>query len=97
MADTVDKGNITTPDAANLNTAARKYCASQGWALSDGSYPIRPANMNGKRDLAKATQSVGRGGASTATIRAHIKKRAQAIGAQNLLPDSYQTTPSSST
>lgn len=96
MTDTVDKGNITTPDAANLNTAARKYCTSQGWALSDGSYPIRPAEMHGKRDLAKATQAVGRGGASTATIRAHIKKRATAIGAANLLPDSYQTSGGSS-
>lgn len=87
MAD--DHGNITTPDAADLNTAARKYAASQGWALSDGSYPIRPADMHGRRDLAKAVQAVGRGSASTATIRAHIRKRARAIDAVDLLPDSY--------
>lgn len=86
----VDKGNITTPDAADLNTAARKYAASQGWALSNGSYPIRPANMHGRRDLAKAILAQGRGNASSTTIRQHIRKRAKAIGATDLLPDSMQ-------
>lgn len=86
----MDRGNITVPDAANLNTAARRYAASQGWSLTNGSYPIRPANMNGRRDLAKAITSLGRGNTSTATIRQHIKRRAAAIGATTLLPDSWR-------
>lgn len=88
MADT---GNIATPDAADLNTAARNHAASQGWALSDGSYPIRPVDMHGRRDLAKAVTSLGRGNKSTVTVKHHIKKRAKAIGCTNLLPNSWQS------
>lgn len=89
MANTVDQGNITTAHAKDLNTAARKYCASQGWALSDGSYPIRPADNHGRADLADAIMAVGRGNTSTATIRQHIVTRAKAINATDLLPGSY--------
>ena len=84
-----DQGNITTPDAADLNTAARKYAASQGWAMPDGSYPIRPANMHGAADLAKAIHAVGRGSGSHSAIRAHIIKRAKAIGESNQIPDNW--------
>lgn len=85
----MDQGNISTLDAADLNAAAKRYAASQGWALPNGSYTIRPANMHGRRDIAKAILAIGRGNASTATIKAHIKKRATAIGATDLLPNSW--------
>lgn len=88
----VDKGNITTPDAADLNAAAKRYAASQGWALSNGSYTIRPVEMHGRRDLAKAVLALGRGSLSTATIKAHIIKRAKAIGATSLLPSSWHVS-----
>jgi HK97 family phage prohead protease len=84
-----DQGNITTPDAGDLNTAARKYAASQGWAMPDGSYPIRPADMHGGTDLGKAIQAVGRGGASHDAIRRHIIKRARALGMSDRIPDNW--------
>lgn len=84
-----DQGNITTPNAADLNTAARKYAATQGWAMPDGSYPIRPVNMHGRSDLEKAIHAVGRGGGSHDAVRAHITKRARALGLSNLIPQDW--------
>lgn len=86
-----NQGNIATAPGAELNTAARKYAASQGWALPDGSYPIRPLNMGGAKDLEDAVHSVGRGNASTATVQAFIVKRAKALGLSDKLPPSWDT------
>lgn len=91
-----DQGNITTPNAADLNAAARKYAASQGWAMPDGSYPIRPANMHGQADLDSAISAVGRGSGSHDSIRAHIVKRAKAIGMPERIPDNWPGGGSSS-
>lgn len=85
----VDQGNITTPNAADLNAAARMYCKVQGWSLPDGGYPIRPANNHGEADLTSAIRAVGRGGASHDAIRRHIIKRANAIGLHDQLPDNW--------
>src|SRR5512135_2941713 len=82
-------GNIDTPNAADLDTAARKYAASQGWAMPDGSYPIRPANLHGEQDLASAIRAVGRGGGSHDAIRAHIIKRASALGKSDAIPPNW--------
>jgi len=84
-----DQGNINAPDAADLNTAARKYCASRGWAMPDGSYPIRDAAHHGETDLGKAIGAVGRGGGSHDAIRAHIMKRASALGKSDAIPDNW--------
>lgn len=84
-----DQGNITTASAADLNAAARTYAASQGWAMPDGSYPIRPANMHGASDLSSAVKAVGRGGGSHNAIRMHIAKRARAIGMSDAIPDNW--------
>lgn len=84
-----DHGNITTPDAADLDTAARKYCAEQGWAMADGSYPIRPADNHGISDAGKAIHAVGRGGASGDSIRRHIIGRLHAIGQADMIPDTW--------
>lgn len=86
-----DQGNITASDAADLNTAARKYAASKGWAMPDGSYPIRPANMHGAQDLASAIKAVGRGNAGHNAIRAHIISRAKAIGMSDQIPDNWKS------
>ncbi|MFJ9114475.1 phage major capsid protein [Streptomyces sp. NPDC102394] len=85
----VDKGNIDTPNAGDLDAAARRYAASQGWAMEDGSYPIRPADMHGQADLEAAVRAVGRGSGPHDAIRAHIIKRAEAIGMTDRLPDSW--------
>ncbi|WP_128803714.1 MULTISPECIES: HK97 family phage prohead protease [unclassified Streptomyces] len=84
-----DQGNITSAAPGELDAAARQYAASQGWAMPDGSYPIRPANMRGREDLEAAIRAVGRGGASHDAIRAHIIKRAKAIGLGDLIPDNW--------
>jgi hypothetical protein len=86
---TAGRGNIATASGADLNTAARRYAASQGWAMSDGSYPIRPVNMHGRDDLGNAVHAIGRGNAASATIKAHIVKRAKAIGATSQLPPDW--------
>lgn len=87
-----DQGNINTSDAASLNTAARKYAASQGWAMPDGSYPIRPANLHGASDLSKAVHAVGRGGGSHDSIRRHIMKRARALGLSDQIPQGWSNS-----
>lgn len=84
-----EHGNITAPDAGDLNDAARKYCASQGWAMSDGSYPIRPADNHGADDAGKAIHAVGRGGSSGDSIRRHIIGRLHTIGQADLIPDTW--------
>lgn len=89
MADAQDRGNYTTPHARDLNAAARRYLASIGQARSDGSYPIRAANNHGRDDLSDAIHAIGRGNASSATIKAWIIKRARAIGALDLLPATW--------
>lgn len=86
MADQ-DQGNITSAASGDLDTAARRYAASQGWAMPDGSYPIRPANRHGRDDLEAAIRAGGRG--THSTIRAHIIKRAKAIGLSDLIPDNW--------
>lgn len=93
MAD-IDKGNITTPDAADLNAAARRYAAAQGWAMPDGSYPIRPLDMHGRQDAEKALHAVGRGGGSHDAIRRHIAARLRAIGLADMIPDTWRSSGS---
>ena len=51
----------------------RREAAERGWALPDGSYPIKD-----KRDWHKAKQALGRAKNRSAVIR-HLKKRAKAL------------------
>lgn len=89
LSERVDQGNVTTPQAADLNAAARTYAASRGWAMPNGSYPVRPANMNGAADLEAALRGVGRGSGSHQAIRKHIMLRARAIGLANVIPSDW--------
>lgn len=89
LSERVDQGNINTPNAADLNAAARQYAASRGWAMPNGSYPVRPANMHGADDLAAALRAVGRGSGSHNAIRAHIMRRAKAIGMGDQIPSNW--------
>jgi hypothetical protein len=62
--------------------------AKSGAALPDESYPI-----GDKDDLQKAIHAVGRGkNNSHADIRAHIAKRAKALGGTDLIPDSWNVS-----
>lgn len=73
-----------TADKADLSAAGRKKAAASGAAMSDGAYPIST-----KADLRKAIGAVGRGGADHDKIRAHIIKRAKALGLEALVPDNW--------
>lgn len=75
--ETVIKRTFTADD--------RKKLAASGAALPDGSYPIENTS-----DLHNAIHAVGRGKAPHAEIRAHIKARAKALGAEDQLPDDWK-------
>jgi len=59
----------------------RKKLAESGAAMPDGSYPIE-----NKNDLRNAIQAIGRA-KSPGAAAAHIKRRARALGALDMLPE----------
>ncbi len=66
----------------------RDQLAKEGKAMPDGSFPIE-----NESDLTNAIQAVGRGSSSEADVarrKAHIKKRAKALGATDKLPDDWK-------
>jgi len=63
----------------------RMEYAKRGWALPDGSYPIRDVG-----DLRNAIQAFGLGKDRDAAKR-HIMKRARALGRTDLIPDDWKT------
>lgn len=84
-----EEPNMDTPVAADLNAAARRECVRRGWALPDGSYPIRDREHHGLSDLDKAIRAVGRGGRPHNEIRMHIMRRARALGAADRIPENW--------
>lgn len=66
----------------------RKRAAKSGAAMKDGSYPIE-----NKSDLANAIRAIGRSQNPEAT-KGHIKRRAAALGATSMLPDSWKSAES---
>jgi hypothetical protein len=79
------QGGLVATATKSWNREKRDKAAQKGQAMSDGSYPIKD-----KADLKKAIKAIGRGKKSHASIKAHIKKRAKALGATNLLPDDWK-------
>lgn len=73
--------------AANMTQAERDEGAKTGNALPDGSYLIR-----NKRELRNAINLRNHGDQPRAKIYAHIRKRAKALGATDLLPDELKGT-----
>jgi hypothetical protein len=73
-------------NADKYDTDDRKRMASSGEAMPDGSYPVADAE-----DLDNAIHAVGRGGADHDAIRAHIIKRAQALGLSSKIPDDWNS------
>lgn len=67
----------------SLTAPAREAAAEKGFALPDGSYPIRSAI-----ELRKAVMAYGRAGDKPAA-KAHIRKRARALKREDLLPDGW--------
>lgn len=61
----------------------RQNLADKGQAMPHGGYPIR-----NKQDLARAVLALGRA-KNPAAAKAWIIKRARALGAVDMLPDSW--------
>lgn len=62
----------------------RRKLAKQGIAMPDGSFPIKT-----KQDLKNAIRLAGKA-SNPAAARAHIKKRARALGLEDMIPDSWK-------
>jgi len=78
--------SIDDPDtlvAREFDAAKRRAMADRGTAMPDGSFPI--SNVE---DLRNAIQAIGRAKDPEA-VKRHIRKRARALGATNLLPESW--------
>ena len=67
----------------NYTAEERRRMAENGQALPDGSYPIAD-----EEDLKNAIQAIGRAKDPEAA-RAHIKKRAKALGKEALIPEDW--------
>lgn len=67
----------------DVSTKERDKLAEEGKAMPDGSYPIAS-----REDLKNAIQSVGRA-KNKSKVKAHIKARAKALGAEDELPESW--------
>lgn len=88
------EGLVASPeiygDFAYISEKVRKGAAEKGFALPDGSYPIR--NI---ADLKNAIQAYGRSKPSKrAKVRAHIIKRAKDLKRPDLIPDTFKDTAS---
>ncbi len=70
----------------DVSTAERDRLASRGQAMPGGGFPI--ANV---QDLKNAIQAIGRAKDRAATI-AHIKRRARALGREDLVPDAWKAS-----
>lgn len=64
-----------------FNAEEREDLAKKGYALPDGSFPIENVE-----DLKNAIQAFGRAKDQPAAAK-HIAKRAKALGAEDLIPD----------
>ncbi len=76
---------VITRASKDPSSDQREKWASQGLALPDGSWPIPNRDY-----LSRAIQSFGRQAAGdTDRVKAWIKKRARALGAENMIPDNW--------
>lgn len=72
----------------DFSAEERRRLAKEGKALPDGSFPI----VN-KGDLTNAIKAIGRAGNRAAAMK-HIKKRARALGATDMLPEDWRDSMS---
>jgi hypothetical protein len=77
-------------ELAKFSDEERMKLADKGFALPDGSYPIR-----NEQDLRNAITAYGRADRSKrVTVRKHIMKRARALRKGYLIPDEWNTAAS---
>jgi hypothetical protein len=67
-----------------FSPSSRKKMSKSGSALPGGGFPIPDIDA-----LKRAIQSIGRA-KNPEAAKAHIKKRAKALGATNLIPDDWK-------
>jgi hypothetical protein len=72
--------------AREFDTGKRKAMAKRHTAMPDGSFPIANAE-----DLHNAIQAIGRAKDPDA-VKAHIRRRAKALGLESQLPDSWSAS-----
>ena len=73
-------------ELSKISEMQRKHLAKAGKALPDGSYPIRNVE-----DLKNAIQAYGRSKPEDRkAVRAHIRKRAEALGKSDLVPEQWK-------
>lgn len=78
--------SIQVDSFADISAEARKKLAEKGQALPDGSYPIRNED-----DLKNAIKAYGRSNPEDrAKVRTHIRKRARALGKEELIPENWK-------
>jgi hypothetical protein len=77
--DGLTAAKVSTGQKKWKNPKSREKAAGKGQALPDGSFPIRD-----KADLKRASQALGRA-KDRAKVLAHIRKRAKALGATDLV------------
>ncbi len=83
--DNVALFSANAPDSfRDYSPEKRQELADKGFSLPDGSYPI----VN-RGDLQNAILAYGRN--PTARVRAHIKKRAAALGADDMIPEDWMS------
>lgn len=85
VAPLLGKSMSTTETKRDFPAKKRGQMAESGTAMVDGSFPI--AN---EKDLKNAIRACGRAKDQDAA-KAHIKKRAKALGKESLLPDDWKT------
>jgi hypothetical protein len=77
-------------ELASISEEERKDLAEKGYALPDGSYPIR-----NEADLKNAIKAYGRSNTKDrAKVRKHISKRARALGKADFIPEDWKTASS---
>lgn len=79
-------GNLDPLDIVKRKFSAesRRRMAESGNAMPDGSFPI-----GNRKDLMNAIRSWGRGG-SDPKVKAHIKRRAKELGAEDMIPENWK-------
>lgn len=80
-----DVDSIDELQLKQFTAGERKTAAKKGQAMPGGGFPIE-----NESDLKNAIQAVGRA-SDPAAAKAHIRKRAKALGLTNLLPDSWKS------
>lgn len=70
--------------ARKFSTEQREKLANEGKAMPDNSFPIE-----NEQDLRNAIQAYGRA-KNRAAVKRHIMKRARALGAEDLIPESWR-------